>query len=120
MVASVYRQLPVEDQKRTAILAGNYGEAGAIDYFGPTYGLPRAISPHNAYYLWGPRGQSGDVVIAIGMKVEVLQSLFGDVQQAATITNSDAMPSESNLAIYVCRKPFKTLTEAWPQLKSLI
>ncbi len=54
-VGRVYHALPEAEQRSCAILAGNYGEAGAIDYYGPALGLPKAISGHNNYYLWGPR-----------------------------------------------------------------
>ena len=53
-VAGVYEELPPEEQAEACILTGNYGEAGAIDFFGPEYGLPKAISGHNNYYLRGP------------------------------------------------------------------
>ncbi|HEV8129516.1 MAG TPA: glycosyltransferase family 39 protein, partial [Candidatus Eisenbacteria bacterium] len=65
-VARVYHALPREDQARCSIFAENYGEAGAIDFFGPRYGLPPAISRHNNYWLWGPRGGSGEVMILVG------------------------------------------------------
>ncbi len=100
-------------------MTGNYGEAGAIDYFGPALGLPPAISGHNNYYLWGPHGYSGDVVIAVGMRLDLLHSLFGDVQQVATIENANAMPAEGdNLPVYLCRLPRMSLTDAWPILKN--
>jgi hypothetical protein len=117
VVASVYRGLSADDRSHCIILAANYGEAGAIDYFGPSYGLPRAISPHNNYYLWGPGASSGKVVIAVGMDLHKLQLLFGDVQKAATIVNSDAIPDESNLPVYICRHPRIPLSQAWPWLK---
>ena len=52
-----YRSLPPEDRSRACVFGRNYGEAGAIDFFGARDGLPRAVSGHNSYYLWGP----GDV-----------------------------------------------------------
>ncbi len=118
VVASVYGSLTPEDRARCAILAGNYGEAGAIDYFGPSLGLPRAISGHNNYYLWGPREYTGDVVISIGMPRQELQSLFEDVQQVAIITDPYAGPDENNLPVYLCRRPREPLSRAWPKLKS--
>ena len=70
-VAGVYRSLSPEDQRKTGIFALNYGEAGAIDFLGPRHGLPlKAISPHNSYYLWGPRDISGEILIVIGGKRE--------------------------------------------------
>jgi len=53
-VAAVYHGLPPEDQAHAVIFAYNYGDAGAIDYYGPGLGLPNAISGHNNYYLWVP------------------------------------------------------------------
>lgn len=64
-VADVYHSLPVADQPKTAILAGNYGEAGAIDFFGSRYGLPKAICRHQTYYLWGPRQYTGEIMILL-------------------------------------------------------
>jgi dolichyl-phosphate-mannose-protein mannosyltransferase len=116
-VASVYRSLPAKDRAQCAILAANYGEAGAIDYFGPAYGLPRAISPHNNYYFWGPGETANDVVIAVGMDLHKLQLLFGDVQKAATIVSPYAVPDESDLPVYLCRHPRVPLAQAWPWLK---
>jgi 4-amino-4-deoxy-L-arabinose transferase-like glycosyltransferase len=53
--AEVYHRLTPKDQARCAIFAANYGEAGAIDFFGEKMGLPQAISGHQNYYYWGPR-----------------------------------------------------------------
>ena len=116
-VASVYKGLSSEDRAHSAILAANYGVAGAIDYFGPSYGLPRAISPHNNYYLWGPGSGSPDVVIAVGMDVAKLEMLFADVQKATTILDPYAVPDENNLPIYICRHPRVPLSDVWPSLK---
>jgi hypothetical protein len=117
VVAGVFQSLPADEQSRVAILAENYGEAGAIDYFGPAVGLPHAISGHNNYYLWGPQNYTGEVVIAVGMPLEVLKTIFGQIDLAATINNEYAIPEESNLPVYICRKPKMSLRQAWPLLK---
>jgi 4-amino-4-deoxy-L-arabinose transferase-like glycosyltransferase len=118
-LASAYNALPAEEKKKAAILAYNYGEAGAVDYFGARYGLPRAISGQNQYGLWGPRGYSGDVVIAIGFPEARLRQAFDDVQPMGTIDPPHALPEESNLTIYLCRKPKKNLAESWAEWKYL-
>ena len=117
VVAGVYRSLSTEEQSRAAILAKNYGQAGAIDYFGASWGLPHAISGHNSYYLWGPRQYTGEVAIAVGMPIDDLKAIFGQVDLAATINNEYAIPEENNLPVYICRKPKMTLQQAWPGLK---
>jgi len=116
-VARVYRSLPAEEQSKCAILAGNFGEAGAIDFYGGGYGLPKAISGNNNYYLWGPREYSGEVVISFGVPREDLEALFGQVERAAIILSNYAVPDETNLPVYICRKPKRPLREAWPKLK---
>jgi hypothetical protein len=115
-VAEVYHALPAEERAQAVVFGRNYGEAGAMEYYARRYGLPRAISGHNNYYLWGPRGDAG-VVIAIGGRAEDYREVFGDVRQAGTIVHEYAMPYESNLPIWVCRAPKATIHEVWPRVK---
>jgi hypothetical protein len=117
VVAGVFHSLPVADQSKAAILARNYGQAGAIEYFGSSYGLPRPISGHNNYYLWGPQQYSGEIVVTVGIPIEKLQTLFNHIELAATIQNEYAIPEENNLPVYICREPKLTLLQAWPSLK---
>jgi hypothetical protein len=116
-IARVYNALPPEQRARAAILAGNYGEAAAVDFFGPRYGLPGAISGHNNYWLWGPRGATGAVVIAVGIPETALQKYFATVEQTDTIISRYALPFETNLPVYVCRDLQMPIEKAWPLLK---
>jgi Dolichyl-phosphate-mannose-protein mannosyltransferase len=118
-LAQVFNALPVQDRKKCAVLAYNYGEAAAIDYLGPAQGLPKAISGHNQYALWGPRGYSGDEVIAIGFSQEQLRDIFDEVNPAMRVTSQYAIPEEANLTIYLCGKPRKKLPDIWAKLKWL-
>ena len=118
-VAQVFNSLSSQQRQRCALLAYNYGQAAAIDYFGPAYGLPRAISGHNQYGLWGPRGYSGDVVVAIGFTPGRLQDIFEEVTPAGRVTSRYAMPEETDLVIYLCRKPKRPLPEIWSSLRWL-
>jgi hypothetical protein len=108
------------DQADCAILAGNYGEAGAIDYYGSALGLPKAISGHNSYYDWGPRGYSGACVIIFGERAAEFTAYFGKVQRAATITNPYAMAVEQNVPVFICREPRAPLSLLWPHFKMII
>jgi len=119
-VAGVYRSLPAADQADCGILAGNYGEAGAIDYYGPALGLPKALSGHNSYFYWGPRGYSGECMIVFGERSEEFVKYFADVRIAATSKSPHAMPNEQSVTVYVCRKPIAQLAELWPRFKMII
>jgi hypothetical protein len=116
-VARVYDNLPPEERGRCAVFARNYGEAGAIDFFGPRYGLPKSIGKHQNYFLWGPRDYTGECVITIGEKLEDVSKSFDQVEQAATFTHPYVLPHENDLPIFLCRKPKRPLKEIWPQVK---
>jgi len=113
-----YDSLSAEDKAKTVFLTGNYGEAGAINFFGRQYGLPEAISGHNQYFLWGPRGHTGEVVIGFGLgSREELLDYFESVEEAARTDVKYAMPYEYSQPLYICRNIKKPLAEAWPECK---
>src|SRR4029077_15922908 len=102
-VASVYKSLRPDERARAAIFARSAGEAAAIDIFGKPYGLPPALSGNDNYWIWGPRGFSGDVLIDVNGNLKVARGRFRSVQLAATFRNPYAMPYENNVPIYICR-----------------
>src|ERR671921_1348745 len=116
-VARVYERLPPEERSEACVLTGNYGEAAAIDFFGPKYGLPKAISGHNSYYVWGPRGCSGETVLSVGVSRKQLEGQFGRIERAGTVSCRYCMPDENNLPVYVSRNPKQPFEEAWPRFK---
>lgn len=116
-VAQVHATLPANERARACIVTENYGEAGAIDFFGPRYGLPHAISGHNTYWIWGPDDCSGEVVISVGVSKSDLSPQFANVQRAATVTCDFCMPQEDDLPIYVNRQPKLPLDAAWQRAR---
>lgn len=119
-VARVYESLNPEERADAAIHTQNYGEAGAVDFFGPRYGLPRAISGHNSYWLWGPRGHSGRVVIIVGGRKEDHEKVFSNVEIAAVHRHPYAMPFEADLPIFLCREIRLPFDKVWPRVKLYI
>lgn len=115
-VARVYHSLTPEEQKRTAIYGSNYGQAAAVDFFGPRYGLPKAISGHQNYFLWGPRDYTGEIVILLGEKEEDARDDFESVTVAATLNNPYAYRYE-NRPILLCRGLKWDLQTGWPRVK---
>jgi hypothetical protein len=115
-VAKIYESLPPSERSQTAIFGNNYGEAGAIDFFGPKYGLPAAISGHQTYFFWGPRGFSGNTLIVLQGDRETLERACGSVEEAAVHYNPYGM-AEENRPIYVCHGLKVSLPAVWPGLK---
>ena len=119
-VARVYRSLPPADRASCRIFAQNYGEAGAIDVLGPRYGLPKALSGHNSYWLWGRGTKPPDVFIIIGGDDRDNRGFFEEVTPADTIRSRYAMPYENDVPVYIARKPRVSLEAAWPRLRMYI
>jgi 4-amino-4-deoxy-L-arabinose transferase-like glycosyltransferase len=116
VVARAYHSLPPDVRAKTAIFAQNYGQAGAIDLFGPQYGLPPAISAHQSYFLWGPRNYTGESMIVMDDRKERLEQLFASVQKVGTVYHPYSMPYE-HFDVYYCRGMKWPLKEIWPKLK---
>ncbi len=115
-VARVYNSLPPDQRAKTAILAGNYGQAGAIDFFGPRYDLPKAISGHQNYYYWGPRDYTGESIILLGWSVTRAQRWCRSVDVGPANAPYWGMGWE-HYNILTCHDFKKPLKEAWPELK---
>ncbi|MGH3055521.1 MAG: hypothetical protein ACRDL7_11150, partial [Gaiellaceae bacterium] len=116
-VARIYQALPPEERARCAILGRDYGEAGAIDFFGREYGLPHAISGHQNYYLWGPGLYSGDCVITINIAANALKPWFERVDLVDTVRCEYCMPDKAEVPIHVCRGLKQPLKDFWPSVK---
>jgi len=119
-VARAYHALPPAERARCAIYASNYGEAGAIDFYGRRHGLPHAISGHNNYWLWGPDRARGEVAITVGESEEDVGKTYRDVRVVDRTSNRWAMPYENDVPIIVGRGPKNTLLEIWDRCKKFI
>jgi 4-amino-4-deoxy-L-arabinose transferase-like glycosyltransferase len=128
-VAGVYRALP--NRERAVILAGNYGEAGAIDRYGPDLGLPPAHSGHNAYGDWGPPpGRNGPVIVVGLGGGESLPASPGasadreaplrDCEVAARIDNDAGVDNqEQGRDVLVCDRPRRPWSQIWAAFRHL-
>ncbi|HEY5256830.1 MAG TPA: glycosyltransferase family 39 protein [Candidatus Baltobacteraceae bacterium] len=117
-VGKAYADLSAATRARTAIFADTYGDAAALDFYGPRYGLPPAISGQNAYYDWGPRNYDGSTVIAIGASQQVqLRAVFRHVTLIETYLHPDRWSAEGPTPIWLCTDPIAPLAQLWPRFK---
>jgi Dolichyl-phosphate-mannose-protein mannosyltransferase len=116
-VNTIYHSLPPNEQAVTGIFAGNYGQASAINLFGPKYGLPQAISGHQNYWIWGPRGYTGqEMIIVSGAKPDEIYPYYASCRIVGVRNNPLAMPWEHG-NIYLCYGRKKTYAADWNDLK---
>ena len=114
--AEAWLRLTPQEKNACGIFAQNYGQAGAIDFFGRRYGLPTALSGHQTYFLWGPRGYSGNCMIVLDDDRETLSQLFDQVELVGTSDNPYAL--ERNITVWLCKgAKFGSLEQLWPKLK---
>lgn len=103
--------------KGCGIFAQDYGQAGAIDFFDRKLGLPPALSGDRTYWLWGPRGYSGDCLIVLDDRREVLEKLWQQVEYVGT-SAENPWALEQQIPFYICRgKKFGSVVTLWPHLK---
>jgi hypothetical protein len=119
-VARAYQKLSPEEQATCAIFTFNYGRAGAIDFFGKEYGLPKTICNHNNYWLWGPREYTGEIVIILAKDLRELREQFQSVELVETVPCGYCMPYEADTQVYICRGLKRPLKVMWQQMKSFI
>ncbi len=116
-VARVYNSLPPDEREKAAIFADNYGQAAAIDFFGKRYGLPKSISGHQSYFMWGPQDYDGSVILILGEKKEDAQKVCGSVEESELVSHPYVMPYEK-YNILICRDLNEPLAAMWPKVKS--
>jgi hypothetical protein len=114
LIAREYRSMPWSQRRHTTILTGNYGEAGALDRYGPALGLPPAYSGANNFWLWGPPPATDTSAIAIYVDPDLLRREFARVRQVATFSNGlGVSDDEQGVQVFVAsglRSPWR---RAW-------
>lgn len=115
--AQAWNRIPADERSNCGIFAQDYGQAGAVDFLGRRYGLPPALSGHQTYWLWGPRGYSGNCLVVLGDRRERLEELFEHVEYVGT-SAENPYALEQEIAVYNCKgAKFGSLEKVWPQLK---
>jgi 4-amino-4-deoxy-L-arabinose transferase-like glycosyltransferase len=119
-VAGIYQSLPKSEKPGAVILAGNYGEAGALDLYGPDHGLPPVISGADSLWYRGYGEVDPGTVIVVGFERGYADQFFSSCEYAGTVTNSYGVENEESrhhTGLYVCREPRRPWSEMWKQMQ---
>jgi dolichyl-phosphate-mannose-protein mannosyltransferase len=117
LIAQVYHRLPPDEQRVACVFTENYGEASALVQFGGRYHLPPPISGHNAFYLWGPDGCSGQVLITINISPQDAAQGYGSVTLAARTSCANCVDFENNAPLLILRQPKEPFATLWSQAR---
>jgi 4-amino-4-deoxy-L-arabinose transferase-like glycosyltransferase len=112
-VAEAYRALPPLERAQAVIIGNNYGEAGALEFYGPRDGLPPVVSAAGSFYYFGPGTRPGRVAVTLGEGREGLRRFFDSVQAGPRLVNPLTVREEQDLTIYICREPRTTIQAIW-------
>ena len=112
-VATAYHALPEPQRENTAVLAADYQQAAAIDFYASQYGLPQAIGTEISYSTWGPRSYSGESVLVVGMTPEMARQWWGEVRPVGGGDSSAA----SSRDILLCTQSKASLQAMWPEMR---
>ncbi|MEU7861016.1 glycosyltransferase family 39 protein [Nonomuraea sp. NPDC049141] len=114
--AAIYRGLPVADQAHAIFYGNHYGQAGALDKYGPQYGLPHAYSGHNSYADFGQPTDDKTIVITIGVDRAQFSKLFARCEPHGKF-DIDLPVSDRGQEFMVCRQPRESWSLLWPKLR---
>jgi hypothetical protein len=114
-IAEAYKEVPDSLREKTAVFAANYGEAGAIDYYGPKYQLPRCISKAGSFWLWGYRNYAGDPIIITDFSREDVLYFYEECTELAVHIHPNAV--ENHIPIYLANKKKMPMGDIWQILK---
>jgi hypothetical protein len=115
--AVAWNRLSPSERGDCGIFAQDYGQAGAIDFLGGQYGLPKSLSGHQTWFLWGPRNYSGNCLIVLDDTRENLEALWSNVEYVGTSADNP-YALEKQIDVFICRgSKFGTLADLWPKVK---
>jgi hypothetical protein len=119
-VAAVVADLPADERSTVVLLTGSYGEAGALDRFGPSHGLPPAYSAHNSYADFRQPTDDGATVVAVRYDLAYLERFFERCEVVDHVDNGRDIDNEvQGTPIVVCRGLEHPWPETWGQLRHL-
>lgn len=115
-LAAVYRSLSPAEQREAVIATGNYGQAGAAEFYAKEFGLPPVVTSAGSFWFFGPGERPGRVLIALGSDPADLRKAWASVTEVRRLQRPWSVEEERDVPIYVARDQRMTLQEVWPYL----
>jgi hypothetical protein len=120
-VARIRDSLPIEERATAGILTSNYGEAGAINFYGAAHGLPQALSRVNSFWLRGYGDRPPQTLVVVGFSREFVDANFAACESKGTISNHFGVTNEEtrfDRYLWVCRGVREPWPEFWRRIKA--
>ena len=119
-IATAWNGLPASLRSHAAILTSNYGEAGAVDRYGPALGLPVAYSGHMGFWYWGPPPTSATAILGVGFDAGYLKRFFAHARLLTRLDNHLQVNNDEQYApLWLASGLRQPWTLVWPRFKDL-
>lgn len=119
-IATAWNGLPASVRAQAAILTSNYGEAGAVDRYGPALGLPAAYSGHMGFWYWGPPPASATSVLGVGFDPGYLERFFASVRLVSRLDNHlQVNNDEQHAPVWLASRLRGSWMAVWLRFKDL-
>ena len=115
-VGKVYYALDDTERKQAVLDCGNYGEGGAVDYYGPALHLPPVTGDAASYLLWTPKDvYNNDVFILITDSRDDIHSDWIKQFRSASLMDSITTPDAREFGSYIIllKKPSDAFRKQW-------
>ena len=119
-VGEAYAKLPPVQQNDVTIVAANYGQAGALEFYAPRVGLPGVVSPAGSFWFFGPGERVGDPLLTVGIPEAMLRGRCTRLTSLGRVSHPDTrwqVREEQNVPLFLCEQPVPGLREMWAGLK---
>jgi hypothetical protein len=103
IVTLAYNKLDINQKKDCIIYSNNYGQAGAIDFYGKKYNLPDPVCLNDRYIFWAPDSLSTSNFIVTDNQLGDIPKLFMNYYLIGEI--KDYYFRENGLKVYLCQNP---------------
>jgi 4-amino-4-deoxy-L-arabinose transferase-like glycosyltransferase len=121
-VAAAYQTIPAGERAHVVVFAENYGEAGAVDRYGPEHGMAGVgvYSGLNALWDLGPPPDDAAPVVLVGIGQYDMSGFFTGCRIQTIFDNGVGVDNEEQgQPIAVCSGPAEPWSVLWPQLRHL-
>ncbi|MDF1503648.1 glycosyltransferase family 39 protein [Roseisolibacter sp. H3M3-2] len=119
-VGDAFAALPDSARADAAVLAGNYGQAGALEFYGPRVGIPDVISPAGSYWFFGPGDRVGDPLLTVGVPEAALRGRCTRLVPLGVVRHDETrwlVPEERDVPLFLCEQPVPDLRAQWGGLR---
>lgn len=110
--------MPLNEKQNAVIISTNYGEAGALELYGPEFGLPTVFATHNSFHSWGPPSDTVQTFIGVMIDIDDVRPRFNSVEEASVFHCADCTRPQQNIPIYILRGPRFSIEKEWPDFKN--